>query len=229
MTVSKLRLDQYVSMARVPTLAAMAGAVLVNAELKADIVYEEVMITVGGPGPAPSTTEMRIGSLGTFRLIAGSNSKGPGRLFKMGNSSADKLRVINDQGGSKKSPGFLDRFASGDLIEVDESGKTATFAKTGFGSKSPGGSKSAPGVGNFATNGEGPQSGYVGFGYLQAEGVGYGWISLTWDGSLLTIDGYAYETDANVGIEAGTVPGPGAMGLFGLAAGAAGIRRKRQV
>ena len=48
MTVSKLRLDQYVSMARVPTLAAMAGAVLVNAELKADIVYEEVMITVAG-------------------------------------------------------------------------------------------------------------------------------------------------------------------------------------
>ena len=30
MTVSKLRLDQYVTMARVPTLAAMAGAVLVT-------------------------------------------------------------------------------------------------------------------------------------------------------------------------------------------------------
>ena len=30
-------------------------------------------------------------------------------------------------------------------------------------------------------------------------------------------------------IEAGAIPAPGALGLFGLAAGAAGIRRKRSI
>ena len=228
MSVSKLRLDHYRSLATVPTLAAMAGVAVINDGLVADIVYEEVMVTVGGPGSAPSSTELQIGTLGTLRFLAGSNSAGPGRVFKMMNSSLDKVRGINDGSGSKKSPGLLARFAAGDFIEVDKAGKNATFAKTGFGSKSPGGSKSGAPIGNFATNGEGPQSGYIGFGYLQDEGVGYGWISLSWDGSLLTIDGYAYETDANIGIEAGAVPGPGAIGLFGLAAGAAGIRRKRQ-
>ena len=49
-----------------------------------------------------------------------------------------------------------------------------------------------------------------------------------WDGSFLTIDGYAIETEAGTAIEAGAIPGPGAMGLLGLAAGASGLRRKRQ-
>ena len=58
----------------------------------------------------------------------------------------------------------------------------------------------------------------------------YGWIALDWDVTTfeLTIEAFAYETEAGVGIAAGAIPAPGAMGLFGLAAGAAGIRRKRQ-
>ena len=226
MSVSKLRLDHYCSLATVPTLAAMAGVAVVSDNLSADIVHEDVTITVGGPGPAPFSTDLQIGTLGTFRILAGSNSKGPGRIFQMSNSSADKIRVMNEGEASKKgSGGLLSRFAAGDIVKMD---KGRTFAKTGIGSQSPGSSKSGAPLGNFATNGEGPQSGYVGFGYLQAEGIGYGWISLTWDGSLLTIDGYAYETEAGTAIEAGAVPGPGAIGLFGLAAGAAGLRRKRQ-
>lgn len=225
MPVSKLRLDSYRSLATVPTFAAMAGVALTSDKLGADIVHEDVSITVGGPGSAPFSTELQIGTLGTFRFLAGSNSAGPGRFFQMMNSSLDKVRGINDGSKGKKSSGVLARFGAGDLIEI---AKDATFAKMGWGSKSPGGSKSGPPIGNFATNGEGPQSGYIGFGYLQDEGIGYGWISLSWDGSLLTIDGYAYETEAGIGIEAGAVPGPGAIGLFGLAAGASGIRRKRK-
>ena len=66
--------------------------------------------------------------------------------------------------------------------------------------------------------------------------VNYGWIDISWsmtDGA--TIHGYAYESDVNTAIVAGAtesnapvVPGaPTAVGLVGLAAGAAGIRRKR--
>ena len=80
-----------------------------------------------------------------------------------------------------------------------------------------------------ATGGEGTQSGFIGFGINNSgNGIQFGWISVTWDGTLLTIDGYAYETEVQTAIEAGAIPGPGAMGLFGLAAGAAGIRRKRK-
>ena len=66
--------------------------------------------------------------------------------------------------------------------------------------------------------------------------VNYGWIDVSWSGVTgATIHGYAYETDVNTAIIAGAtegsgpvVPGaPTAVGLVGLAAGAAGIRRKR--
>lgn len=229
MPVWKLRLDRYCCLATVPTFAAMAGIAVTSDHASADIVYEGVSITVGGTGSAPFSTEMRIGSLGTFRLVAGANSTGPGQIFKMANSSLDKIRVINDGNASKKSnDAALARFAGGEMIEVGKTGKGRYFAKSGIGSKTPGSSKSGSPDWNFATDGEGPQSGFVGFGYQLAEGIGFGWISLNWDGSLLTIDGYAYETDANTAIEAGAIPGPGAIGLFGLAAGAAGIRRKRK-
>jgi len=42
----------------------------------------------------------------------------------------------------------------------------------------------------------------------------------------LTINGWAYD-DAGGAITAGQIPAPGAVGLLGLAAGAAGMRRKR--
>ncbi|MCP4833899.1 MAG: PEP-CTERM sorting domain-containing protein, partial [Phycisphaeraceae bacterium] len=59
----------------------------------------------------------------------------------------------------------------------------------------------------------------------------YGWVGVDWNVSTfeLTISGFAYETNAGVAIEAGAIPAPGALGLFGLAAGAAGIRRKRSI
>jgi uncharacterized protein (TIGR03382 family) len=44
----------------------------------------------------------------------------------------------------------------------------------------------------------------------------------------LEIVGYAYGT-LGIGIDAGQIPAPGALGLAGLAMGAVGIRRKRAV
>ena len=76
---------------------------------------------------------------------------------------------------------------------------------------------------------DGPQDGCLGFAFADfgSQDLHYGWLSLSWDGTELTIDGYAWETEAGVSINAGTVPAPGVIGLFGLAMGAAGIRRER--
>ncbi len=80
--------------------------------------------------------------------------------------------------------------------------------------------------------------GYMGFTLDAAEGAGSynGWVDIGWNAASasLTFYGYAYETEVNKAITAGAtesapvVPGaPTAVGLMGLAAGAAGIRRKR--
>ena len=77
---------------------------------------------------------------------------------------------------------------------------------------------------------------FLGVEIANGSDVNYGWIDVSWSGITgATIHGYAYETDVNTAIVAGAtessgpvVPGaPTAVGLVGLAAGAAGIRRKR--
>ena len=82
--------------------------------------------------------------------------------------------------------------------------------------------------GEFAFGG----NGYVGFTIDAGDGLRYGWVELSWNAifKLLTIEGFAYETQVGASINAGEgIPAPGALGLFGLAAGAAGIRRKRKL
>ena len=83
--------------------------------------------------------------------------------------------------------------------------------------------------------------GFVGFRVENGDDFNYGWLDITFKAgstptaSELIVGGYAYETDVNTAIVAGAtessgpvVPGaPTAVGLMGLAAGAAGIRRKR--
>ena len=77
------------------------------------------------------------------------------------------------------------------------------------------------------------QQGFLGFAFGDPDDRNWGWIDFTWDYDTLTVHGYAWETEAGVGIIAGAtggpvVPGaPTAVGLLGLAAGAAGVRRKR--
>jgi len=118
--------------------------------------------------------------------------------------------------------GSLRRFDTGELI--DGAGDRSVTAIGAMGSDG------VFAAGPFA--GGGP--GYMGISIKVEDADGtefrYGWIALDWDVTTfeLTIEAFAYETEAGVGIAAGAIPAPGAMGLFGLAAGAAGIRRKRQ-
>lgn len=227
MPARPLRLERYVSLASLPTIAAMTGLAGTNGEATAEIVHEAVSITAGGPGI--DSASLLIGSLGMVNLVAGTNPSGPGMVFaievgKTRSGAATGLGLFNGNAGTASKPvpnGKLARFAAGDAIMA--ASNLATFV-LGVGAKSNPAGGYAP-EGYFLTNGEGPQAGYVGF---VSDGGNYGWISVQWDGSFVTVDGYAYETEANTAIAAGAVPAPGAVGLLALAAGAAGLRRKRQ-
>lgn len=72
---------------------------------------------------------------------------------------------------------------------------------------------------------------YVGLGFPAGANFYYGWVRVDVNNAAKTllIKDWAYETQSNVGISAGAVPEPGALGL--LAAGAAGVvalRRRRK-
>jgi hypothetical protein len=194
----------------------------------ADIVYEGVGQTVGGFGAQPDYLFIEIGGYGSVGLIAGHNSAGPEFVFggaALNKDSSGGIAFHVTPGGSKSSSKFpeFQRFAAGDLI--GSTSKAGSFALGAKGSDGKGGN------GPFIDGG----AGYLGF-QIETQSLGggefhYGWIAVDWNASTfeLTIDGFAYETDAGVGIEAGAIPAPGALGLFGLAAGAAGIRRKRSI
>ncbi|MBC02450.1 MAG: hypothetical protein CMJ34_03970 [Phycisphaerae bacterium] len=223
MSSSKQRIDRYVSAATLPAIAACGASVAVTDMAEAEIVYESLSITIGGPGSAPSLTAIDMG-FASIKFAAGSNSQGPENL--MGAKGNNQVAVI--AGGSSK---LLRNFGTGEEIGLSAGkpailGIGAKFSTTG-GKSSKGGGKTTS-KGAWAPGNEDSVSGYMGFAWFpNAADVNYGWFSLTWDGSFLTIDGYAYETEAGVGIEAGAIPAPGAIGLLGLAAGAAGMRRKR--
>ena len=219
------RLSTYRLIAAAPLAAVASGA-------SADIVYTELDSQIGGPGPAPHFGSIQLGSIGVMGFTAGSNSKGPERLFFANVKDQQNIRLMNTLSAplnGKSTGGKLARFQAGDLIQMDLG---LSFGKQGIGSagKSSKGGQNA-GKGNFVFDGN-VQSGYIGFGFensgFNGVDVNYGWISVSWDGTFLSVDGYAYETDANTGITAGAIPAPGAIGLLSLAAGAAGIRRKRQ-
>jgi hypothetical protein len=221
------RLSTYRLIAAAPLAAMASGAT-------ADIVYTELDYQIGGPGDAPMIGGIQIGTIGSLGFTAGSNSNGPERLFFANAKNSPNMGLMNTfaaplGGDSSWSGGKLARFQAGDLIQLDLGIQLA-----GKGIGSAGWSKSGgKGIGNFVVmNGE-AESGYLGFTFenMGVNGVpslNYGWVSVSWDGTYLSIDGYAYETDADTGIVAGAIPAPGAIGLLGLAAGAAGIRRKRQ-
>ncbi|MCP4012436.1 MAG: PEP-CTERM sorting domain-containing protein [Phycisphaeraceae bacterium] len=219
------RLHRYAIAAASVPLATLAT----TQSVVADIVYESTEgLTIGSFGAIPDYTVLSIGDYGAIQLAAGHNSAGPEYLFRAVAVSDSKGgerpigMVVNFSSGSSKVL-ELQRFAAGDLI-----GSAGSLNKSGIGVS---GKDEVFVEGPFAEGG----SGYLGFA-IEMEGVGeeayrYGWIGVAWDPSTfeLTIDGFAYETDAGVGIAAGAIPAPGALGLFGLAAGAAGIRRKRHV
>ena len=227
MSSSKQRIDRYVSAVTLPAIAVGGGGVAFTNIAEADIVYQSVSLTFGGPlnGPDFNTLDMGFGSI---KFLAGTNSTGP-EAFMGAKGNGDIALLVS---GSSK---LLRNFSAGESISV-KSNKPAIVgvgAKTGTTNSKKGGGKTVS-KGAWAPGAEDSVSGYMGFAFFNNDGFGegvapnYGWVSMSWDGAYLTIDGYAIETDAGTAIQAGAIPAPGAIGLLGLAAGAAGMRRKRQ-
>ncbi len=80
---------------------------------------------------------------------------------------------------------------------------------------------------NFTT------SNYVGFRFGTTGNYNYGWLQTTWDGTSFQVNSGAYESTANVAIQAGAiaVPEPGTLTLGSLAllaGGGAAVRRYRK-
>jgi hypothetical protein len=229
MSSFKQRIDRYVSAVTLPAIAVGGGGVAFTNIAEADIVYESVSLTFGGPlnGPDFNTLDMGFGSI---KFLAGTNSTGPEAF--MGAKGNNEIALLVN--GSGKS---LSNFSAGESISLVKSNKPAFVgvgAKVGTtGSKGKGSGKTVS-KGAWALGSEDSVSGYMGFAFFNNDGFGegvtpnYGWVSMSWDGAYLTIDGYAIETDVGTAIQAGAIPAPGAIGLLGLAAGAAGMRRKRQ-
>ena len=74
---------------------------------------------------------------------------------------------------------------------------------------------------------------YVGFRFGSGSTFNYGWLQTTWDGTNFQINSGAYESTANVAIQAGAVavPEPGTLTLGSLAlltGGGAAVRRYRK-
>ena len=226
MSTRKTRIDRYaVSASRATsaglgTVVVAAGAIAIPSEGFAEIVYQDLAISLEVPEWTGVSTRVNIGDLGWIQF-GGYQSNVQVFAGGSGTSSSpgpDRIKLFVDEGKSKKgNVGPVSRFSQGDEIGVP--GPIKAWGDFSTGSTG----------GNFNAQ-DGPVSGYIGWGYLSEGGVqGFGWLSLTWDGALLEIDGYAYETDYQTTIEAGAIPGPGAIGLLGLAAGASGLRRKRTV
>ena len=225
MSSSKQRIDRYMSVATLPAIAACGASVAVTNTAEADIVYESVSFTLGGSG-----TEANFGTLdmgfASIKFAAGSNSTGPENF--MGALGNKELGLVAN--GSSK---ILRNFGAGEEIFVDKSNNKLALVGLGAkvsttGGKSSKGSGKTKSFGSWALGDEDSVSGFMGFAVVGEDGPNYGWVSMSWDGTFLTIDGYAVETEAGTSIQAGAIPAPGAIGLLGLAAGAAGMRRKRQ-
>lgn len=225
---SNQRLKVYVSMASIPTLAA-AGGMAVSEIASADIVYEEVSLSIND---GSATLDM---GFAAFRFSGFNADSGEFTGGGFGVKGSEQLQIIGSQGKGSSGIPKVRRFNDGQQIDAGPTSWLSDAlgaASINFQTKK-GGSANL-GFGNWLNKTDEPVSGYMGFAFVGSSAgddlppATYGWISLAWDGATLTIDGYAYESEAGVGIRAGTVPAPGAIGLLGLAAGAAGLRRKRQ-
>jgi hypothetical protein len=85
-------------------------------------------------------------------------------------------------------------------------------------------------IGEWAVEDGAETRGYLGFAEIDNEtgtAVGYGWMDIGWDGEMITIYDWAFNTSGSIHVgEISAVPG--GTGLAALAMGAAGLRRRRK-
>jgi len=224
---------------RLATYAAMAATPVVGSAL-GDVTYVSLDLTVNAND---SYTVSQTGSQASFSFdvlpVASRGTASGSTYFNFAFCdflAKDNVNWLAEIPASSADfpdeEGFFQRFAQGEMISsqgvlhlVSSRGWVATTSTYGFDGYQ---------TGAFANIDGSPQSGYIGFTFMADDGDGdeahYGYVSLTWDGTDLTLHGYAWENVGGQGIVAGAgqpvVPGLG--GLAALAIGAAGIRSRRQ-
>ena len=225
------RLAQYVKLASAPAGVATAATVGVPAQTaSADIVVYEIGQSLNQQ-LASGGSYFTLASSG-YIALTGVESLGlnfSGSYFGLANSNSSVFYNWMNVGGgmnaliSGTSSDVANLLAAGDVIGPGGTfkssmvlGYSSYFALPGY--------NVASGAG-FQRNG---QTSYLGIAFNAAPGVtNYGWVEINWDGmGALEVVRWAYEDDGSA-IAAGAVPAPGAVGLLALAAGAAGVRRKR--
>ena len=223
------RLAQYVKLASAPAGLATAATVGVPAPTaSADIVAYDVgqslNQTISGSGSFFSGYSSGYIALGGVDSL-GLNFRGFFASFSSGSSwmQYNGMRVGGGMNALILGDGsFASPLAVGE--QIGGSGSFEASMELGlFFSFSSMGSYSRSSFG-FQRNG----TSYLGIAFEAVPGVmNYGWVEINWDGlNALEVVRWAYEDDGSA-IEAGVVPAPGAVGLLALAAGAAGVRRKR--
>ena len=214
------RLGQYARLAAAPvavagTIAPIAGA---------DIVFDGSTTVIAADGNGSSAATFADGMIqlfqqSTFLFTFPGGSYLATNINGMGISARG---VVGNLGGSNSS--YL--LAGNMLAEEMVSGGNVSDLPESFFAPLHFQNYNNPqnGVrGNFDIG----DSGYIGFsGTLDGGQVVYGWVAVSVGAGELTVNGWAYD-DAGDSIAAGQIPAPGALGLLGLAAGAAGMRRKR--
>lgn len=242
---------------RLVKYAATAGAVSAAATASADIIYSSVDVTIGGTDVFEDYTLNLDGLSGSIYLAAGGftdtftgggksssiygNIDVGGAIIGAGKAGGNKVsiavnKVTKMQGGlpTKTAAGYEagdkipGKAAPGAVAKLAKSIQSSSFTYT-----------SGATVNAFSSEfGElaGGDRMYFGFAVDVGEPFGdsltkFGWLDLSWDAELkeLTIHGYAYNTDGTIlaGEMPTSTPVPGAGGLLALAAGAAGLRRRR--
>ncbi|MEE2973317.1 MAG: PEP-CTERM sorting domain-containing protein [Planctomycetota bacterium] len=203
-------------------LAAVPAAALPLAPALADIQVFETDQYVGG-----------LGAGWTFDSLDGAaafGGSGTGRRYQFSDwdkytmwvSKAEGWMVSETDGGRS----MVGRLSSGEMISsagITAGGRVDLFATDRNGSQGW-----FYKYGNF--NSTDRDSGYIGFAFENASGsTRYGWAEIEEVESRgFRVVRWAYD-DTGAGIAAGqtVVPAPGVAGLLALAAGAAGVRRKR--
>ncbi len=223
MAVASLRLERYAALAALPACAL--GSVVT-----ADIIYTELNLSI-----RKDTTSFTMADAMVLISAYESTSDVWGRRY-LGASIAGGGIALN--GGMSVYDDYPEAqgFAAGEAIgEGALFGEWSSWANLAVSYSHDVKDDSSVSGGDWFAEYDGESRLYLGVEIANGSDVNYGWIDIGWSNrGRADIYGYAYETDVNTAIVAGAtesapvVPGaPTAVGLVGLAAGAAGIRRKR--
>ncbi len=186
---------------------------------------EIVMINVGSGLGGFNINQVNGGvAVGNYQIKNNFPITGAGRLYLFNQSGFSSITGLTGKSGlalgvTAIADASIKKFSAGATIN----GTTSFNESQYFTAFKSNGVTAA----NFTSND------YVGFRFGSGSTFNYGWLQTTWDGTNFQINSGAYESTANVAIQAGAVavPEPGTITLGSLAllaGGGAAVRRYRK-